>query len=120
MRNALLPLLAGLALAGCDLDGRELLQNYDPETGESLPVTVVDQDRLDEPPVVCEADDVSENNCETFRGALGFSRVFIFSSCFTRLCTCDALEATERKRSMNSWIRSTSFFWFRQAESFCS
>lgn len=75
MRNALLPLLAGLALAGCDLDGRELLQNYDPETGESLPVTVVDLDRLDEPPVVCEADDVSENNCETFRGALGPSDV---------------------------------------------
>ena len=58
MRNALLPLVAGLALAGCDLDGRELLQNYDPETGESLPVTVVDLDRLDEPPVVCEADEV--------------------------------------------------------------
>jgi len=75
MRALLLLCGAGLALVGCDLDGRELLQNYDPETGESLPVTVEDLDRVDDPPVVCAADDVADGRCDVFTGGLGPSDV---------------------------------------------
>lgn len=75
MRRALLILPAALLLGACDLDGRGLLQSYDPVTGEQLPVTVVDLDALDEPPVFCEAADVAEDECETFRGRLGPSDI---------------------------------------------
>ena len=58
---------------GCDLDGRALLQNYDPVTGESRPVTVVDLDDATDAPVVCEEDDLTL--CEPYVGELGPSDV---------------------------------------------
>ena len=49
---------------------------------------------------------------KTFLGDFGFSSFGIFSSCFTRLCTWAAFEATERNSSMKTWMRSISFCWF--------
>ncbi|MCO4769776.1 MAG: hypothetical protein KDA24_07065 [Deltaproteobacteria bacterium] len=70
-RSLLLLAASGLLFTGCDLDGSELLQSFDPETGESLPVTVVDLDRVDEPPTVCSQEDVNDGDCETYLGAVG-------------------------------------------------
>ena len=66
-------LLACAGLAGCDLDGRALLQSYDPETGETRPVTVVDLDRVEDAPTVCTEDDFA--NCEPYIGELGPSDI---------------------------------------------
>lgn len=75
-RSALVFLaLAAAPLSGCDLDGDELLQNYDPETGESLPVTVVDLDRVDEPPTICSAQQVEDGDCDPYLGDLGPSDI---------------------------------------------
>ncbi len=75
MKNitSLTALLAVLALAGCDLDGRTLLQSYDPETGQTRPVTVVDLDRVDGAPTICTEDDLSA--CEPYLGELGPSDI---------------------------------------------
>jgi len=75
MRSFLLLSACTLSLVGCDLDGRELLQSFDPETGESLPVTVVDLDREEDGPVFCAEDDVTSDSCETYSGTLGPSDI---------------------------------------------